>query len=240
MAAPALMAVNGVGPDVAGALLVAVGDNPERLRSEASFASLCGASPVKTSSGKTQRHRLNRGGDRLANNALWRIVMVRIAHHHESTERYMDRRVKQGLSKLEVIRCLKRFVAREVYRARMVRPESWTRPAGGSPARVGAGAPGSRPQPFGETRAAERGVKSLFGGSKSAGRNVKGILQPRHRNNGGAEPLMSRRRPRPAGPVPAGTPVGSPRGRGSSTCSGSGPEQERPVCAAVVGQRPVV
>lgn len=117
MAAPALMAVNGVGPDVAGALLVAVGDNPERLRSEASFASLCGASPVKASSGKTQRHRLNRGGDRLANNALWRIVMVRIAHHHESTERYMDRRVKQGLSKLEVIRCLKRFVAREVYRA---------------------------------------------------------------------------------------------------------------------------
>jgi transposase len=77
-AAPALCGLTGVGPDVAGALLVAAGDNPERLRSDAAFASLCGVSPVPASSGKTNRHRLNRGGDRIANNALWRIVMVRL------------------------------------------------------------------------------------------------------------------------------------------------------------------
>ena len=74
----------------------------------------------------------------------------------------------------------------------MVRPESWTSPVGVSPTRVGTGAPGSRPQHVGETRRAERGVKSLFGGSKRAGRSIKRILQPRHRNNEGAEPLMSR------------------------------------------------
>ena len=84
----------------------------------------------------------------------------------------------------------------------MLRPGSWTRPAGGSPVRVGTGAPGSRPQPGGETRQAERGVKSLFGGSKRAGRSVKRTLQPRHNHNGRAEPLLSRRRPCLTGPVP--------------------------------------
>ena len=84
----------------------------------------------------------------------------------------------------------------------MVRPESWIRPAGESPVRVGTGAPGSRPRFVVERRRAERGVKSLFGGSKRAGRSVKRTLQPRHTYNGGAEPLMSRRRPCPAGPVP--------------------------------------
>jgi transposase len=111
--APALMKLKGVGPDVAGALLVAAGDNPERLRSEAAFASLCGVSPVPASSGKTNRHRLNRGGDRIANNALWRIVMGRLSWD-ERTQRYMSRRIAEGKSKREVIRCLKRYVAREV------------------------------------------------------------------------------------------------------------------------------
>ncbi len=115
-AAPKLTALRGVGPDVAGALLVAAGDNPERLRSEAAFARLCGAAPLPASSGKTTgRHRLSRGGDRQANNALWRIVMVRLASH-PPTKDYMARRTKEGLSKKEVVRCLKRYVAREIYR----------------------------------------------------------------------------------------------------------------------------
>ena len=113
-AAPALCALKGVGPDVAGALLVAAGDNPRRLRSEAAFASLCGVAPLPASSGKTKRHRLNRGGDRHANNALWRIVMTRLTCH-PPTRSYMARRSTQGLSKREIIRCLKRYVAREVY-----------------------------------------------------------------------------------------------------------------------------
>jgi transposase len=112
-AAPALMKVKGVGPEVAGALLVAAGDNPERLRSEAAFAALCGVSPVPASSGKTTRHRLNRGGDRIANNALWPIVMVRLTCD-ASTQRSMKRRIAEGKSKREVIRCLKRYVAREI------------------------------------------------------------------------------------------------------------------------------
>ena len=104
----------GVGADTAGALLVAAGDNPERLRSEAAFAMLCGASPVEASSGKTVRHRLNRGGDRQANAALYRIVIVRM-RYHAPTRAYVERRTAQGLSKAEIIRCLKRYVAREVY-----------------------------------------------------------------------------------------------------------------------------
>ena len=115
-AAPRLLALFGVGPEVAGALLVTAGDNPERLRSEGSFAHLCGVAPIPASSGKTNRHRLNRGGDRAANNALWRIVMVRLAHHGP-TKAYMAKRRSEGLSKKETIRCLKRYVAREVYRA---------------------------------------------------------------------------------------------------------------------------
>jgi len=118
-AAPALCGLTGVGTDVAGALLVAVGDNPERLRSEGSFANLCGAAPLPASSGKmSNRHRLNRGGDRLANGALWRIVMTRLACH-EPTRTYMVRRTAQGMSKREIVRCLKRYVAREVYRCLM-------------------------------------------------------------------------------------------------------------------------
>jgi len=114
-AAPGLLALPGVGTDVAGAHLVAAGDNPERLSSEAAFARLCGVAPLPASSGRTSRHRLNRGGDRIANNALWRIVLVRMSSDPR-TRYYMERRTKEGLSKKEIIRCLKRYVAREVYR----------------------------------------------------------------------------------------------------------------------------
>src|SRR5579863_5570061 len=114
--APELLAVFGVGPDTAAALLVTAGDNPERVRSEAAFAHLCGVAPIPASSGKsTGRFRLDSGGDRQANSALWRIVMVRIAHDPETTA-YFERRLKEGRTKPEVIRILKRYVAREVYR----------------------------------------------------------------------------------------------------------------------------
>src|SRR5207302_4438377 len=95
--APELLAVMGVGTDVASALLVAAGDNPERLRSERTFAHLCGVSPIDASSGKNERHRLNRSGDRQANAALWRIVMTRITCDPR-TKHYIERRMKEGLS----------------------------------------------------------------------------------------------------------------------------------------------
>ena len=113
-AAPRLVALFGIGPDSAGALLVAAGDNPDRLRSDAAFSMLCGSSPIQASSGKTIRHRLNRGGDRQANAALHRIVVVRL-RWHQPTKDYMARRLTQGKSKNEIIRCLKRYVAREVF-----------------------------------------------------------------------------------------------------------------------------
>ena len=112
--APALVKAFGVGPDTAAALLIAAGSNSDRLNSEAAFASLCGVSPVPASSGKTNRHRLNRGGDRQANAALYRIVVVRLCHDLR-TQAYLRRRTTEGMSKSEVIRCLKRYVAREVY-----------------------------------------------------------------------------------------------------------------------------
>ena len=113
-AAPGLLARRGVGTDVAGALLVVAGDNPERLHSEAAFSMLCGASPLPASSGRRVRHRLNRGGDRQANNALWRIVLVRMSCD-ERTRSYVARRTAEGKSKREIIRCLKRYIAREIY-----------------------------------------------------------------------------------------------------------------------------
>ena len=113
-AAPTLVALPGVGVDTAGQLLVTAGDNPQRLRSEAAFAHLCGAAPIPASSGRTHRHRLNRGGDRQANHALWRITLVRM-HCHPPTRAYVERRTKQGLSKLDIMRCLKRYIARKVY-----------------------------------------------------------------------------------------------------------------------------
>ena len=113
---PDLLDRFGVGPDTAAALVVAAGDNPERLHSEAAWAHLCGASPIPKGSGKSSgRVKVHDGGDRQANDALWRIVMVRIAHDPE-TKIYYERRVKEGKTKHEVIRILKRYVAREVYR----------------------------------------------------------------------------------------------------------------------------
>jgi transposase len=111
---PTLLAVYGVGPDSAGQLLVTAGDNPARLRSEASFAHLCGVAPIPASSGRTDRHRLNRGGDRQANAALYRIVLSRL-RWDARTRAYVERRTRQGLSKMDIVRCLKRYVAREVY-----------------------------------------------------------------------------------------------------------------------------
>ena len=112
--APVLRSRFGVGSDSAAALLIAAGDNPARLRSDSSFSMLCGSSPLPASSGQTKRHRLNRGGDRQANAALHRIVMTRL-RWHEPTKAYMARRLAEGKSKPEVIRCLKRYVAREIY-----------------------------------------------------------------------------------------------------------------------------
>ncbi|HEX9771125.1 MAG TPA: IS110 family transposase [Kiloniellales bacterium] len=111
---PALVAVNGVGADTAGQLLITAGENHDRLTSEAAFAMLCGVAPIPASSGKTNRHRLNRGGDRQANKALYRIVLCRL-RWDPRTRDYMQRRTKDGLSKKEIIRCLKRYVARELY-----------------------------------------------------------------------------------------------------------------------------
>ena len=112
--APGLLALHGVGPDTAALLLVAAGDHPERLRSEAAWAHLCAAAPIPASSGKRTRHRLNRGGDRQANHALWRIVITRMSSH-PPTRAYVERRTAEGLSKKEIIRCLKRYAAREIY-----------------------------------------------------------------------------------------------------------------------------
>jgi transposase len=112
--APHLLTINGVGPWCAAVLLVTAGDNPHRLHSEAAFAALCGVSPIPASSGKTNRHRLNRGGDRDANSALWTIVTNRLTND-PTTQAYLQRRVKDGRSRRETIRCLKRYVARQLY-----------------------------------------------------------------------------------------------------------------------------
>lgn len=115
--APGLVAMFGVGPDVASTLLVTAGDNPHRLAREQSFAALCGVSPIPATSGKTQhRHRLNRGGDRQANAALWRIALVRLSHD-PTTRAYMAKRISEGKSKTEALRCLKRYIARQVFNA---------------------------------------------------------------------------------------------------------------------------
>lgn len=110
-----LLERHGVGYETAGALLTAAGDNPERLGNEGDFASLCGAAPVPISTGGGDRVRLNRAGDRQANSALWTIVMTRIRSQHPPTIAYMERRVSQGKTKRAAIRCLKRYVARQVF-----------------------------------------------------------------------------------------------------------------------------
>jgi transposase len=114
-AAPELVSLPGIGTDNAATLLVVAGDNPHRLRSEASFASLCGVSPIEASSGKVVRHRLNRGGNREANRALYMTCLSRMRRDLR-TQQYVARRTQEGKSKREIIRCLKRYLAREVYR----------------------------------------------------------------------------------------------------------------------------
>ena len=111
---PALLAARGVGADTAAALLITAGDNPERMRTESSFAALCGTSPVQASSGQTVRHRLNRGGNRQANNALWRIATTRM-RYDKTTIAYTHRRQAEGKNRREIIRCLKRHIARQIY-----------------------------------------------------------------------------------------------------------------------------
>ncbi|WUW52874.1 transposase [Streptomyces sp. NBC_01456] len=111
---PQLLVPVGIGPDSAATLLITMGDNPERLRSEASFAALCGVSPVEHSSGRQRHHRLNRGGDRRANAALYRIVQSRL-RFDARTRNYYERRIAEGKTRREIIRCLKRFAAREVF-----------------------------------------------------------------------------------------------------------------------------
>jgi transposase len=112
---PRLLQIHGVGPDSAAALLTAAGDNPDRLEAEASFAALCGVSPVEHSSGKSRHRRLNRGGNRQANAALYRIVLTRL-RWDERTRAYLERRTAEGKTQREIIRCLKRYVAREIHR----------------------------------------------------------------------------------------------------------------------------
>ena len=112
--APDLIARKSIGYESAAQLLLTAGDNPERLKSEASFAALCGASPVPASSGKVTRHRLNRGGDRAANSALHIIAIGRL-RTDPRTQAYVAKRIAEGHSKLEALRCLKRYIAREVF-----------------------------------------------------------------------------------------------------------------------------
>jgi transposase len=119
--APELVCLPGIGTDHAATLLIVAGDNPQRLRSEVSFASLCGVSPIEASSGKVVRHRLNRGGNREANRALYMICLARMRRDRR-TQEYVARRTQEGKSKREIIRCLKRYVAREVYRVLVSSP----------------------------------------------------------------------------------------------------------------------
>lgn len=134
---PGLRDAKGVGTDVASILLVAAGDNPDRLRSDAAFAALCGASPVEASSGRTARHRLNQGGNRQANHALWRIAMVRLSTDPR-TQAYAAHRRSQGKTSKEIIRCLKRYIAREIHHL-LTDPQPATDTSDLRPARLATG-----------------------------------------------------------------------------------------------------
>ncbi|MFF8392842.1 transposase [Streptomyces sp. NPDC016172] len=124
--APQLLTPVGIGPDSAVTLLITTGDNPERLNTEASFAALCGVSPIEDSSGRRTSRRLNHGGDRQANAALHRIVFTRL-RFDARTQAYFERRAQEGKTRREIIRCLKRYTAREVFnlvRAVSIDPQS--------------------------------------------------------------------------------------------------------------------
>ncbi|MFV2104844.1 transposase [Micromonospora sp. LOL_024] len=112
--APQLLEQHGVGPDTAAALLITAGDNPDRLANQATFAALCGVNPIEASSGKTTRRRLNRGGDRRANSALYTIVLTRLGRNPRTRD-YATKRAREGKSTKEIIRCLKRYVARQIF-----------------------------------------------------------------------------------------------------------------------------
>jgi transposase len=112
--APGLLSLYGVGPDSAACCSSPPGNHPGQLRSEAAWAHLCAVAPIPASSGKTRRHRLDRGGNREANHALWRIVITRMSAY-PATRAYAGRRTAEGLTEKDIIRCLKRYVAREVY-----------------------------------------------------------------------------------------------------------------------------
>lgn len=127
--APDLVELHGVGVEIAGQFLVTVGDNADRIRNESAFAKLCGVAPQPASSGRTTgRHRLSRGGDRAANSALYIVTIVRM-RHHGPTRAYVERRTAEGLSKREIIRCLKRYIAREIYK-NLPAPAVTTEPPG--------------------------------------------------------------------------------------------------------------
>jgi transposase len=127
--APELVQAQGMGAGTAAAMLLLVGDNAERIRSEAAFAKLCGACPIAASSGKTVRHRLNRGGSRQANAALHRVVVTRMRGHRPTLD-HVRRRTSEGKAKPEIIRCLKRFVAREIFGYLCATPKPETTPPG--------------------------------------------------------------------------------------------------------------
>jgi transposase len=127
--APELVQAHGMAAGTAAEMLSLVGDNPERIRSEAAFAKLCGACPIPASSGKTTRHRLNRGGNRRANAALYRVVVTRMRGHPPTLD-YVRRRTTEGKSKTEIIRCLKRYVAREIFGYLCVAPKPMGTPRG--------------------------------------------------------------------------------------------------------------
>lgn len=122
--APKLLDAFGVGVDTAAEILIVAGDNPERIKSEAAFAKLAGISPVPTGSGATSgKHRINHGGHRQLNAAIYRTVIVRM-QHHEPTKAYVSRRTTEGKSKRDIVRCLKRYVIREVYHLVKANPRS--------------------------------------------------------------------------------------------------------------------
>ncbi|MGF6884693.1 transposase [Nocardia sp. GAS34] len=122
--APRLLERPGVGADTAAAMLITAGDDPDRLTSEAAFAALCGVNPTEASSGKTTRHRLNRGGDRRSNSALYTVVLTRLGRD-QRTRDYAERRTRDGKTKKEIIRCLKRYVAREISLNRPPASSAW-------------------------------------------------------------------------------------------------------------------
>jgi transposase len=131
LVAPRALARFGAGVHTVAQLLITIGDNPQRMRSEAAFAHLCGASPIPASSGRTDRHRLNRGGDRQANAALHTIALTRLAHDPQTRD-YAARRRGEGLATRDILRCLKRLIARELYTALRADLAEWTHP--GAPA----------------------------------------------------------------------------------------------------------